>query len=150
MTAIGTVCHAGEGRSFSIGADRISVMGVSDTDAFSVVDYIAAPGVPGPPPHVHHANEEGFFILEGEVEFLLGDTTTVLGPGSFVHVPIGAVHTFTNVGSGPARWVGIFAPGRYLQMVEELGAVIPADGPPDLAAVVAVLARWQTDPAPGR
>jgi quercetin dioxygenase-like cupin family protein len=145
MTALGTISHGGEGRSFTVGADLLTVKGVSPSDAFSVVEYHAAAGVPGPPPHVHHRNEEAFFVLDGEVEFQLDGTTSVLRAGSFAHVPAGAVHTFANIGTTPARWVGIFAPGRYVGLVEELGAALPPDGPPDPAAVAAVFARWETE-----
>ena len=49
-----------------------------------------------PHPHIHHAHEEGFYILEGELEFVVGTQTVRAGQGSFVMVPIGVAHTFSN------------------------------------------------------
>ena len=40
---------------------------------------------------------------------------------------------------------GIFSPGRYMRLLEELGELIPPDGPPDLAAVEALFARYDTE-----
>jgi quercetin dioxygenase-like cupin family protein len=128
-------------------SDRITTCsrGSSPAGHFSVVEYSAAPGAGGPPPHVHRSNEEAFFVLEGQVDFTLDGTTERMTKGSFVLVPKGAVHTFVNAGSGVARWMGVFAPGQYEQLVRELGAIIPKDGPPDPAEVAAVFARWDTE-----
>jgi len=146
MTGIGqgVVLGAGEGRRVGVALDTMTFKGAGEEDRYSVVEYEAAAGMPGPPLHVHHANEEAFYILDGEVDFTLGGETVRLQRGSFVLVRRGAVHTFANAGSSPARWIGIFAPGRYVQLVEELGAILPKDGPPDEAAVAALFARWDT------
>jgi quercetin dioxygenase-like cupin family protein len=147
MTAIGqgTVTGAGEGRKFPVGRDIMTAKGTSPEDTFGIVEYEAAAGVPGPPMHVHHGNEEAFYILAGEVEFTLDGQTTRLTAGGFVLVPRGAAHTFVNAGPASARWVGVFAPGRYQGLVEELGDLLLADGPPDAAAVVALFARYDTE-----
>jgi mannose-6-phosphate isomerase-like protein (cupin superfamily) len=147
MTAVGrgVVLAGGEGRRVDVGPDAMTLKGESQGDRFSVVEYEAAAGAPGPPAHVHHGNEESFYILEGEVDFMLEGKTTRLTEGGFVLVPAGARHTFANAGSGRARWVGIFSPGHYRQLVEELGAILPADGPPDAHAVAALFARYDTE-----
>ncbi len=147
MTAIGrgTVLKAGEGRRVGVALDTLTFKGAGEEDRYSVVEYEAAAGMPGPPLHVHHGNEEAFYILDGEVDFTLEGETVRLGRGSFVLVPRGVAHTFANAGSGSARWVGVFAPGRYEQLVEELGAILPQDAPPDEAAVAALFARWDTE-----
>jgi quercetin dioxygenase-like cupin family protein len=53
----------------------------------------------GPPPHTHSGEDETFYLLEGEIEFLLGEARITAGPGDFVNVPRGTVHCFRN----PAR-----------------------------------------------
>jgi len=65
--------------------------------------------------------------------------------GSFFLVPRGTAHTFQVVGDGPARWVGIFSPGRYMELIRELGKLIPPDGPPDPHSVAALFTRYDTD-----
>lgn len=59
----------------------------------------------GPGPHFH-AWDEAFFVLEGEVELILEDESTVLGAGSYVHIPGNTVHAYTNK-SATARILGI-------------------------------------------
>jgi hypothetical protein len=62
----------------------------------------------GPPPHIHTREKETFYVLEGNVEFLLGEQTVVAGPGDFVNVPRGTVHRFQNTGTATARIILIF------------------------------------------
>jgi quercetin dioxygenase-like cupin family protein len=64
----------------------------------------------GPPPHIHTREDETFYLLEGQIEFLLGEELVLAGPGDFVNVPRGTVHRFRNTGSKPARMVLTFTP----------------------------------------
>lgn len=134
----------GGGTEFRIAADRFRRKGSSSerTAAFSVIEYEGAPGGMGPPLHVHRTFEEAWYILEGEVEFTAAGKVTRAVPGHYLLVPRGVAHTFRVAGPGPARWVGIFSPGRYVGMVEELGAVIPAHGPPDPQRMQRLFAKW--------
>jgi mannose-6-phosphate isomerase-like protein (cupin superfamily) len=138
----------GEGRAFNVGPDRVTVKADADrtSDALSMIEYEAAPGVPGPPPHVHRVVHEVWYILEGAVEFYSGDRTLRAGPGSFLHVPPGVPHTFANVGDGPARWIGIFSPGRFSRLLEEIAKAFPAEpGPPDEAQILRAFADYDTE-----
>jgi hypothetical protein len=45
----------------------------------------------------------------------------------------------------PARWIGIFSPGRYVGLIEELGRLLPADGPPDDQAILALFKKYDSD-----
>ena len=136
----------GRGDEFSIGMDRVVVKGATSHggDGFSVVEYHGA-NQPGPPPHVHHTFEEAWYILDGEVDFWVDGKTTRGRAGSFFLVPRGAAHTFQVVGDGPARWIGVFSPGRYMELIRERGKLIPANGPPDPNAVVELFARYDTE-----
>lgn len=140
------VLGPGEGDEFTIGLDRVLVKGATghSGDGFSVVEYHGA-SQPGPPPHVHRTFEECWFILDGEVDFTLDGDVTRGRTGSFFLVPRGHPHTFQVVGGSGARWVGIFSPGRYMELIRELGKLIPNNGPPDPQAVVALFARYDTD-----
>ena len=82
-----------------------------DTSAhFSLCHYEAAAGWPGPEPHTHPDFEEAFYILEGEFEFMVGGQLVRARPGSFLLVPRGVEHTFSNPSDAPARLLGIFSP----------------------------------------
>ncbi len=67
-----------------------------DTDGkYAMWEAIVPPGS-GPPPHVHSREEEGFFVLEGEVTFQVGDDRIVAKAGTFANMPIGTPHSFKN------------------------------------------------------
>ena len=73
----------------------------------------------GPPPHIHRNEDETFYLLEGQMTFLLGDDSVVAGPGDFVNVPRGTVHSFRNDGSELARMVLTFTPAGIEKFFEE-------------------------------
>ena len=154
MTARGKVVvyASGEGEEFRVGADRFLRKGDSAhrSEAFSVIEYEGAAGIPGPPPHVHRSFEEAWFILEGEVAFTAEGRTIAAERGTFLFVPRGVAHTFRVVRERPARWLGIFSPGRFVGLVEELGPLMPLNGPPDMAAVGRLFAKYDTEMVPER
>jgi mannose-6-phosphate isomerase-like protein (cupin superfamily) len=143
MTAI---LAPGEGRLFHIGDDRVTVKGVTDVGdvGFALIDYSAAPRVPGPPLHVHDAIDEAWYLLEGQLDVQVGDQRRQVGAGSFLLVPRGVPHTFVNAGAGWARWVGVLSPGTALGMLEDLGRLIPGQGPPDEDAIGRMFRRYGT------
>ena len=61
-------------------------------------------------PHLHHEEDQAFYILEGEHEFVCDGQTFATKPGSFVYVPKGTVHWFMNVGTTPGRILVISTP----------------------------------------
>jgi mannose-6-phosphate isomerase-like protein (cupin superfamily) len=138
------VLQAGEGRSFRMGPDEISVLieGVETGGEFSMLEASLAPGVPGPPPHIHTDGlEEIWYVLDGELDFMVGDRTIRAGRDAFAYVPAGAVHTFANPGDAPARWLGIFRPASGIAMIEEIADAFPDDGPPDVERMMATFAK---------
>jgi len=149
MTAIGKarLFDPGQGTEHRIGPDRFVTKGAASdrSEAFSVIEYEARPGVPGPPPHVHRTWEEAWYILEGKVAFVADGVTAEAGPGAYLLVPRGVPHTFEVRGRRLARWVGIFSPGRFVGLVEELGAILPLSGPPDGKSIQRVFAKYDTE-----
>lgn len=83
------------------------------------------PPLGGPPPHMH-PDEEVFYILEGEFEFILNDLSTPFRAeaGSVVHVPSNALHTFKNIGPKAGKMVVIITPGRLEQYFRQIGTPI--------------------------
>lgn len=74
----------------------------------------------GFPGHVHEEYEEVFYVLAGEIEYLLDDTWTAATAGSAVFVPPGHVHGFRNSGKDPARHLAIASPADAMTMIEDL------------------------------
>ena len=137
------VLQPGEGRTFPMGPDpvRVLVEPSASGGAFAIVEAAISPGVPGPPPHIHTDGlEELWYVLDGELEFMVGETTIRAGRGGFAHVPAGTLHTFANPGNETARWIGIFRPASGLVMIEQVAEVLAVPGEPDVARLMEVFA----------
>jgi mannose-6-phosphate isomerase-like protein (cupin superfamily) len=77
----------------------------------------------GPPLHLHHREDEGMLVLEGEIRFRHGTEEFVAGPGALIWVPREVPHAFT-VQSSTARVLVIVTPGGFEQMFVDGG--VPA------------------------
>lgn len=69
----------------------------------------------GPPLHLHHAQEEYFYVLEGRALFQVGEQKVELKPGESVLGPRGVPHTFVPVGETPARMLIAFTPAGLME-----------------------------------
>ncbi len=141
---------AGEGKSLRLMGNRVEIKAASENtgDAFAVLEYRMAPETPGPPPHIHRRTDEAFYVLEGELTFHLDDRSIEAGPGDFVLVPRGVVHTFENAVGSEARFLEMVAPGVFAGYFEELVAALPAGGgPPDPEMVTSLYEKYDIVPA---
>jgi mannose-6-phosphate isomerase-like protein (cupin superfamily) len=80
-----------------------------------------APDFPGPPPHRHERLHDMFYVLAGTLTVRLGDEARELGPGSFVCVPPGVVHTFSNTSGAPVRMLNFNTPAGWENYMRDLG-----------------------------
>jgi quercetin dioxygenase-like cupin family protein len=119
----------GTGAAFWGPGDRYTflVTGEETDGAYFVMEAWVPPGG-GPGPHIHTREDETFYVLEGEVEFLLGDDVITAGPGDFVSVPRGTVHRFHNASDVTARLVLTFTPAGIEGFFEEALDQAPPDG----------------------
>jgi mannose-6-phosphate isomerase-like protein (cupin superfamily) len=85
------------------------ITGKQTNGSFTVIEQIIQPEN-GPPPHIHHREDEAFYILEGSFSFLSGDKQAVFEAGSFVYVPKGTLHTFRNVGKSQGKLLVYITP----------------------------------------
>lgn len=117
--------------------------------SYCVVEARTAPGA-GAPPNSHPGEQEAFYVLEGQFEFMIDGATRRAGPGDFVSIPDGALHAFTAVGDGPGRVLIVNAPGRvHDAFFTEAGEALPEGtreipspaGAPDIPAVIAAGTR---------
>ena len=88
-----------------------------------------------PPLHVHHEEDEGFYILDGEVTLYMPGAQVAVGAGEFFLAPRGVPHSY-RVGDAPARWLVISHPAGFERFVADVAALDEAD-PESLAAVAA-------------
>jgi quercetin dioxygenase-like cupin family protein len=131
-----TVLPTGGGRPFLGGSAQVKVeSGAAD---FSVFEQQLPLGS-SVPLHSHDCYDEAFYVLEGEMHFVVGDTTSVAEAGAFVFVPRGAAHRFWNASPIPARMLAIGS-SQVQALVEELAPLLRST-PPDAAAINAAFAR---------
>jgi quercetin dioxygenase-like cupin family protein len=116
----------GEGRTIGVVGDVYRFLAVAeDTDGrYALWEAVVTPGG-GPPPHVHSREEEGFYVLEGEITFLVGDQRLVAGAGTFANMPVGTLHCFKNETDRPARMLISVAPAGLEKMFFEVGQPVP-------------------------
>ena len=84
-----------------------------DTLRFNLSIITIQPRREGPPVHQHATEDDSFYMLDGELTFVVDDEEVVAGPGTFVLVPPEVPHTFANRGDEPARFVNIHAPAGF-------------------------------------
>ncbi len=102
----------------------IRVHGRDTGGAVSVVESHDVPGG-GPPPHIHHREDETFQILEGEYEWTVGDKTFVATAGTTIFAPWGVPHTYRYVGTGTGKLMCVITPAGFEGFFEEIGALSP-------------------------
>jgi quercetin dioxygenase-like cupin family protein len=102
------------------------VVGVSRIKAarpeLSALEFELKPGG-GVDPHFHKKHSDSFFVLEGEVEFHVGDEVVHGTPGTYVLAPPGVVHYFKNTSEKPARVFNLHTPGGFAEYRRELEAL---------------------------
>jgi mannose-6-phosphate isomerase-like protein (cupin superfamily) len=110
------------------------------------MDRTLPPGGRMPPAHRHSGNEEAYFVLAGDITFVLDGRTTTHGAETFVLVPAGAGHTFGNTSDAPARLLVIHSPALdgYFAELEQLWA---GDRPPTPEQERALMSRHGMEPA---
>ena len=140
----------GEGRSLWFTTDLYTAKAVSEDTkgAFSLWEITAAPQS-GPPPHIHHHQNESYYVLEGEFEFLDNDSTFTAGAGSFVYLPKGCLHMHRNAGDTPARALVQVASAGLERFIEEVGMPVtdvssppPPPEPQELERIVMIAQKY--------
>jgi mannose-6-phosphate isomerase-like protein (cupin superfamily) len=122
---------------------RIHLSGADTGGGFALIEETSPPGG-GPPPHVHHNEDELFYVLEGELEFLLGDRRVRAGVGSSFFGPRGVPHTFRNVGVAPSRVLATISPAGFERFFEEVDR-LAASGPPTPEVLIALGKNYALD-----
>ena len=99
---------------------RFLATGDDTNGKYALWEAVVPPGG-GPPPHVHSREEEGFYVLEGEITLQVGDQRLVATAGMFVNMPVGTPHSFKNESSRPAKMLISVAPAGLEKMFFEFG-----------------------------
>ena len=142
--AVKNILGPQEGESvnlFALGV-RFMVDGEATGGAFSLVEHPLPPRALGAPVHTHANEDEYSYVLEGRVGVQLGDEVLEGSPGDLVFKPRGIPHAFWNAGDEPAVVLETISPGGFEQYFADLAPLVAPPGPPDLAALAAVQARY--------
>ena len=143
-----SVLPAGEGQqTWFLGTLMTVKLAGEQTGDYTLIEFTAAPGF-GPPPHIHHLDDEALYILEGELSGFCGDRTWRAGPGAFVYLPRGVPHGFRVEDDQPARGLQLGNASGFDRFVLEAGrppaapTLPPPPGPDDIARMLATAPRY--------
>lgn len=119
---------------------RIKLDGSATGGAWSLSEVEAQPNN-GPPPHVHSREDETFYVLEGDFEFLAGDQKIRVGAGATVFAPRNVPHTYANVGTAPGRLLVILSPAGFEGFFRRVSREVTTM-PPDLERLTAIAEEY--------
>lgn len=115
-------------RLWFLGTLAIVHVGHDDArDGISVIER-RAPYGDSPPLHVHHTEDEAFYVLEGELRFRAGDANLRVGAGQTVLVTVGVPHTYRVESADGARWLNVTTKGDFERFVRALGGTAERPG----------------------
>jgi uncharacterized RmlC-like cupin family protein len=103
------------------------------------------------PYHLHHVEDEAFYVLDGEFTFVCDGRKTVVGPGGYIFLPRGIPHGIRCSGSVPSTLLILATPGTgFVGMMEEMAQpaaerVLPVATQPDIEKLTALCAKYQID-----
>lgn len=133
--AIRSVGH-GEGESHPVMGDPMRFIMTSEHTAggYAISEIETRPGS-GAPPHIHHREDEAFYVLQGTVTVIVDGKEHELGPGDFVHVPKGVVRGFSNRTDTPTRMLILHCPGSAAGFYIGMGKLAVPPQLEDIAAL---------------
>ena len=147
MTADAVRSGEGEARWWFGMLAEIKATAANTGGNLTIIEVTCPPGYEAPL-HVHHREDEAFWVLAGSVVIHVGETSVAAGPGDYAFGPRDIHHRF-SVGDAGCRMLFILTPGGLEGLVREMSEPAaartlppPASGPPDLAWAQAIAARY--------
>lgn len=129
--------------------DSLAVIRATAADTGGQMTIVEITSPPGEAPlHVHHWEDESFWILEGNVTFEVGDATIPAGAGDYVFGPRDIPHRYTVSDTG-CRMLFIFTPGGIEGCIREMSVPAtsrtlppPPEGEPDIERLQAIARKY--------
>jgi mannose-6-phosphate isomerase-like protein (cupin superfamily) len=148
---------SGDGRAYLMKADEgeaiwfagalmiLKAAGEQTDGRFAFLDQ-RVPADYAAPLHVHHCEDEAWYVLDGQVTFYCGDETFTARPGAWIFLPKDVPHAF-RVGAAGGRLLTFSAPADFANFVKAAGEPAPRletppPAPPDLEQLAAIAARY--------
>jgi mannose-6-phosphate isomerase-like protein (cupin superfamily) len=139
----------GEGEAVWLLGDTytLKISGEQTGGAFTLLEAVVPLGG-GPPPHIHHLEDEVFVILEGELLVTVAGRTLPAPVGTVISVPKGTQHSYAVVGTTPVRMLFLYVPAGMEKMFDEIGkpaqsgVAAPPASEEDVAKLLSVAAKY--------
>ncbi len=133
------------GKVLNVLGDRVTVKlsGGETVGSYTILEQESDPGH-GPPMHVHHKEDEAFYVLEGEYEFHIGGRVIRARAGAFLYGPREIPHRFQVVGPGRGRILVFIQPAGIEYFYEEISAAT-INGHPDMEKVGAACRKYEIE-----
>ena len=122
--------------------NRYLLRGDETGGRFALLEHTIPPRALAAPMHTHEREDEFSMVLQGHVGAQVGDEVIVAGPGELIRKPRGVPHAFWNAGDQEARLIELISPAGFEAYFAEMAPILNAEGPPDVAALAAVQARY--------
>lgn len=109
------ILQPGEGRKYNCGT-MTAVFKADENETenrYSVSEWWLEPHSGGPGAHLHEANDEVFYVLEGTIAILVGDTWINAEKGTFLRIPANTMHDFANRTDKTTGVLNFFTPGGF-------------------------------------
>jgi quercetin dioxygenase-like cupin family protein len=113
--ALAVASGQGEARWWFGMLAEIKATAGSTSGGLTLVEVTCGPGYQAPL-HVHHRDDEGFWVLDGRVTFHVGDASVLAGPGDYAYGPRNVPHRF-DVGDEGCRMLFILTPGGLDELI---------------------------------
>ncbi|MBV9050226.1 MAG: cupin domain-containing protein [Solirubrobacterales bacterium] len=135
---------AGEGDAVSLRGTEVTFKLKSDeAEGASLTEWVAAPGF-DTGLHVHQRLEETWYVLDGELEFRLGDEVFIAAAGACVFVPPQVPHAFANRSQALTKFLLMMSPPTHDRYFIELAEILGRSGQPDSEAIAALRTKYDT------
>ena len=127
----------------------VKATGEQTNGEFGLIEQILQPGFASPL-HVHHSEDEAFYLLEGEAAFTCGDKTMNAGAGTYIFFPRDIPHWFSIKGDQNARLLQLNFPAGLEDFFVEAGEpavklTLPPAGQPDFEKLAAIAAKYHIE-----
>lgn len=110
--------------------------------AFTMFEFRVPVAANVPVPHSHESFDETVFGLDGVTTWTVSGESVTVGSGDVLFIPRRTVHGFDNRGTAPARGLCVITPGLLgPAFFQEVGVIVNAGGPPDVARIAQVMQR---------
>jgi mannose-6-phosphate isomerase-like protein (cupin superfamily) len=122
MSSHGLVVLPHDGHQVWVGDElmRFVVTGRETGGAYTLTESVVPPGG-GSPIHIHYREDEAFWVLEGDLEVVVGGQVVNVPAGGFVHLPRDVPHRFSNAGTIPVRFLTLLLPAGLEGFFETVG-----------------------------